>query len=178
MTVQEFNLQIAKWAEKIRNMSQATLGSGTHSSGRLAANLAKFIDALSADEPAYKVAFRFDRYGVFRAYGAGRGWVVINGVLARGFRARSDREIRERRWNVYTTDLVKKGYTVSQINRIKLTPQGIVMGGKERTPLDWIDRHINSSINVLADYVQEFYGDQALEQLLQNFQKMRIVKTG
>ena len=75
--------------------------------------------------------------------------------------------------------MTKKGYTVGQINRAKYISQGIVLGrSKERTPLDWIDQHINSSIALLADYVQEFYGDHALEQLLQNFGKMRIVKTG
>ncbi len=179
MTVQEFNLQVTKWAMKVRAEARATLGQNTHASGRLATMLSQFVDKMGADEPAYKIKFSFERYGVYRAYGVGRGYVMVNGILTRGFRARSDREIRNRQWNIYTTDLTNKGYTVSQINRAKYTPQGVVLGkGKERTPLDWIDQHINSSIAVLADYVQKYYGDVALQQMLDNFGKMRIVKKG
>lgn len=188
MTVQEFNAQVLRWAEQVRSRARMTLRGGTHGSGHLADKLQEFVDtakhltaSLSGeqtnDAAAYRIAFRFDRYGVFRAYGVGRGWARVNGTLQRGFRARSEREIRNRQWNDYTTDLTKKGYTVGQINRAKYTSQGIVVGkSKERTPLDWIDQHINSSIGVLAEYVQEYYGDVAMRQLLDGFGKMCIVK--
>lgn len=175
ITVQEFNLQVAKWSMKVRGAARSTLTSQTHGSGVLATRLARFVDSMGTDQPAYKVKFHFEKYGVYRAYGAGRGYVCINGVLTRGFRARSDREIKLGKWGLRAYHLKKKGYTTTQINKAKWKAEG-GKTGKERQPLDWIDQHINSSIDVLASAVQEYYGDVALKQLMENFQKMRIVK--
>lgn len=174
MSVQEFNLQVTKWAMKVRASSRSTLRSHTHGRGILASRLDQFVDKMGQDTPAYKVKFFFERYGVYRAYGAGRGYVCINGVLKRGFRARSDKDIRMNKWSLRAISLKSSGYTVGQINKIKF--ESNANGGRERQPLDWIDQHINSSIAVLADAVQEYYGDAALKQLMENFTKMRIVK--
>ena len=176
LTVQEFNNLVTKWAMRVRARSRATLSSGTHGTGQLATTLGQFVDKKSPTDAAYKVKFQFSRYGAFRAYGAGRGWVVINGTLTKGFRARCEREIRNRTWNEYTRELSKNGYTTAQINRAKYTSHGSVTDGKERKPLDWIDQHINATIDELANDVQEFYGDEALRSLLAEYHKMRIVK--
>lgn len=185
MTAAEFNAQVRRWADEIKMMAQASLATGTHGTGNLRERFAAFVDTSkhlgngehAQENAAYKVKFGFDRYGVFRAYGVGRGWVRIGGVLTRGHRARSYSEIRNKTWNIYTTDLRKKGYSLKEINSYKYPS---LEQGKDnvRTPLDWLDQHINRRINELADYVQEFYGDVAMKLLLEEVGKIRIVKKG
>lgn len=107
MTAAEFNAQERRWAAEIKAMAQATLATGTHGTGRLRERFAEFVDTSrhvgddlqQGEAPAYKVKFGFDRYGV------GRGWVRVNGILVRGFRARSESEIRNRTWNIFTYDI-------------------------------------------------------------------------
>ncbi len=183
LTAAEFNAQVRRWADEIKMMAQASLTAGTHGTGRLRDQLAAFVDTTkhagngehAGEEAAYKVKFDFDRYGVFRAYGVGRGWVRMGGVLVRGFRARSDTEIRNKSWNFYTTELKRKGHSLREINTYKFLSKD---NGKltVRTPLDWIDQHITRRIDELANYVQEFYGDEALRQMLKQFDKIKIVK--
>ncbi len=162
-------------------MAQASLSAGTHGSGRLRDNFAAFVDTSKhigderEDAAAYKVKFGFDRYGVFRAYGVGRGWVRVNGVLVRGFRARSDREIRTKAYNTFTAELTRKGYSMREINTYKFVSREAGTN-KVRTPLDWLDGHINARINELADHVQEYYGDVAMRVLLEEIGKVRIIK--
>ena len=182
LTAAEFNAQVRRWADEIKMMAQQTLGTNTHGTGHLLEFIAAFVDKRKeaqevGEEAAYKVKFGFDRYGVFRAYGVGRGWVRINGVLVRGFRARSESEIRNKKWNIYTQLLLQRGYNHREINQHKFisSEKGT---GKVRTPLDWLDQHINRRINELADYVQEYYGDMAMRVLLKEVGKMRIVKKG
>ena len=186
MTAAEFNAQVRRWAGEIKAMAQATLATGTHGTGNLSERFAAFVDTtrhvgdvqqLQGEAPAYKVKFGFDRYGVFRAYGVGRGWVRVNGVLVRGFRARSESEIRNRTWNIFTYDLRKQGLSTREINGFKFF-DNTRDTGKVRTPLDWLDQHINRRINELADHVQEYYGDAAMKILLDEIGKVRIVKKG
>lgn len=183
ITAAEFNAQVRRWASEIKALAQATLATGTHGTGRLRDQLAAFVDTTkhvgngqhAGEEAAYKVKFGFDRYGVFRAYGVGRGWVRVGGVLVRGFRARSEREIRNKTWNFYTTELKRTGHSLREINTHKFLSRD---NGKltVRTPLDWIDQHITKRIDELATYVQEFYGDEALRQMLKQFDNIKIVK--
>ena len=182
MTAAEFNVQVRRWADEVKAMAQATLATNTHGTGHLLDFIAAFVDKRKnaqedGDEAAYKVKFGFDRYGVFRAYGVGRGWVRVNGVLVRGFRALSEKEIREKKQNVYSYLLFKRGYSHRDIKKYKFISREKGTG-KVRTPLDWLDQHINRRSNELADYVQEYYGDFALRRLLEEFGKARIVKKG
>lgn len=173
MTVEEFNQAVTKWALKIRAQSRGSL-SKTHASGKLAINIDQFVDKLSDHDPAYKVKFNFLRYGVFRAYGAGRGYVIVNGVPVRGYRVRSERDIKKRIFGGEAKEMLENGYRMREINVAKkvLKDKGDVM----RTPLDWIDRHIQANVNELATTVQEFYGDKALQDMLENFNKIQIKK--
>lgn len=185
LTAAEFNAQVRRWADEVKAMAAATLATGTHGTGQLRERFAAFVDTTrhigdsqqAQEAAAYKVKFGFDRYGVFRAYGVGRGWVRVNGVLVRGFRARSESEIRNKTWNVFTTELSRQGMSSREINTFKFLSQEKGTG-KVRTPLDWLDQHINRRINELADYVQEYYGDVAMKQLLEEIGKVRIVKKG
>ena len=47
---------------------------------------------------------------------------------------------------------------------------------RRRTPLNWLDAHIDNNIGELADVAQEFYGDLALQQMMENLGKIKIVK--
>lgn len=173
MTVDEFNQAVTKWALRIRAQSRSSL-SKTHASGQLAINIDQFVDKESSDKPAYKIKFNFLRYGVFRAYGAGRGYVIINGVPVRGYRVRSERDIRKRIFGGEAKEMLENGYRTREINLAKK----VYKGNQEviRTPLDWIDQHIQTSVNELANAVQEFYGDEALRTMLKNFNQIKIVK--
>lgn len=82
MTVQEFNSAINRWALKIQSKAQSTLGTNTHSKGALSGSLQRFVDRFSEKDPAYKVAYRFQLYGVFRHWGAGRGYKIKNFVVS------------------------------------------------------------------------------------------------
>lgn len=174
MTVQQFNNAVTKWALIIKERSKKTLHSNTHASGQLALNLDKFVDKDEKTEAAYKIKFHFLRYGVYRAYGAGRGYVIVNGLPVRGYRIRSDREISNHKFGLFAQEYLHKGYTIRQINTAKKVNTTDVR--RNRKALDWIDKHINASIQDLADTVQEFYGDAALKAVLENMKKLKIVK--
>lgn len=180
MTAAEFNVQVRRWAGEIKAMAQATLATGTHGTGNLSERLAAFVDSathltasMESDgvEVPYKVKFGFDRYGVFRAYGVGRGWTRIGGVAVKGFSGSSKRTKEEGIWG----DLRRAGFRSKEIRGMKFFDE---REGKPRTPLDWIDQHINRRINELADHVQEYYGDAAMKILLDEIGKIRIVKKG
>lgn len=174
MTVEEFNNKVSKWALVVKNQAKRTLAEKTHASGRLALNIDKFTDKLSDHDPVYKVKFNFLRYGVYRSFGAGRGYVIVNGIPVRGYRVRSDREIRNRTFGTGASEMLKKGYLIREINAAKVVDTEDLR--KARQPLDWMDAHINAGIDELADLVQEFYGDDALKQMLGNLPKIKINK--
>lgn len=173
MTVEEFNRAVNKWASKISLRSRQTLRTSTHGSGTLANSLMRYVDSLSADKPAYKVAFRFDKYGIYRAYGAGRGYVVMNGQITRGRRTIVSKEVRERFWNVTKRKMGTRRVTKSVFSgKEAASEQGII----RRSPLNWIDYHIQGDVAHLADVVQEYYGDMAVKQVLQDLDKLKIIK--
>lgn len=173
MTVGDFNLSVEAWAGRIVSRARRSLGE-TRSSGSLSGTLGRYVDRMAQDEPAYKVAFAFRDYGVFRAYGAGRGYVVTDGTISRGYRVRSARDIETGRFSLRAQELRRQGYTTRQVNSAKVAGEGAIA----RRPLDWIDRHIDTSINALADTVQEYYGDDALRQMLSNLNQIKINKHG
>ena len=173
MSIDEFNNLVTKWAMKIRSQSRGTLAR-TKGKGRLKISLAQFVDKLSSADPAYKVKFDFERYGVFRAYGVGRGYVRINGAVVRGYRVRSESEIKKRTWGIEAAYMRKNGYADRDINRAKKAVRDA--SNVERTSLDWIDLHIQQNIQDLADLVQDFYGDDALKEMMKNIDKIKIKK--
>lgn len=174
MTVEEFNLQVNKWSLQIALAAKATLRDKTHGTGNLANYVTRFVDKTSNDSPAYKVKFQFDRYGVFRAYGAGRGYVILNGQIVRGYRVRSVRDIQLKRYSSLASRMLQKGYSRQEVNTAKIYGEG--NSQILRTKLDWIDVHIDSKVERLADLCQEYYGDEAAKQILTHLDKIKIVK--
>lgn len=180
MTVSQFNAKVVKWAMKIRRDARATLAANTHGTGNLSNWLYQYVDRNNRDKQLlgapYKVAFSFPRYGVFRAYGAGRGWVVRNGTPTRGFRIRSDRDIKQHRWSDWARRLQQTGYTTREINSYKVYSSSSKQSSAQRTPLDWIDQHIQRTAPELADITANFYADRALSDFLEVLSKTRIRK--
>lgn len=174
MTVQEFNIAVTEWALRVKRAAKMSLANNTHSSGALASRLIQYVDKLSSDEPAYKVKFQFDRYGVFRAYGAGRGYVVLNGKVVRGYRLRSLHDMKERRFSVMAERYRNGGFSASQLKRMKLFDMDNEV--IRRSPLNWIDMHVDESIDTLAEAVQEYYGDDAVKSIADRLSNIRIVK--
>lgn len=174
MTVEEFNLQVNKWSLQIALAAKATLRDKTHGTGNLANYVTRFVDKTSNDSPAYKVKFQFDRYGVFRSYGAGRGYVILNGQIVRGYRVRSVRDIQLKRYSSLASRMLQKGYSRQEVNTAKIYGEG--NSQILRTKLDWIDIHIDSRVERLADLCQEYYGDEAAKQILTHLDKIKIVK--
>ena len=182
MTVGEFNAKVRVWTESIKVKAFATLsqtrGNPKMSHESLSATFRGWNDPAigDADGPTNRVHFGFHRHGVYRSYGAGRGYVIVNGVPVRGYRVRSDSEIRQKTMRYEAFDMLKDGYNLRQVNRAKKTYTGDVQIKRRRTPLNWLDVHIDNTIEELADVAQEFYGDVALQQMMKNLGKIKIVK--
>lgn len=172
MTVEEFDAALKKWSARITSLSRNTLNQ-THSSGELWRELHDYVDPLR-DNISRRIAFKFPRHGVFRHYGAGRGYVIINGQPVKGYRVLSLREISEKRTNEESQDLLRRGYSYSFVKNVKKTFDDDKPVA--RKPLNWLDAHISSNFGALADISSQFYGDQSLEQLLKQIQRIQIVK--
>ncbi|WP_195334105.1 hypothetical protein [Bacteroides salyersiae] len=173
MTVEEFNQAVRGWTLRVKSLTKQTLDSNTKATGHLS-NYPTYLDRENYDSPYYKIKFHFERYGVFRAYGAGRGYVIVNGVPVRGYRVRSDSDIKKRLFGGEAKEMLENGYRTREINVAKKIAgnQNVI----RRTPLNWFDKHINQNIKYLADVAQGFYGDEALRQILSNFHKLKIIK--
>lgn len=174
MTVEQFNATVNEWAEKVRRASSSSLQTGTHGTGQLRESLTPFVDSYDKQSPAYKVAFRFLRYGVFRAYGVGRGYIAVNGTVVRGGHTTTLQQVRDRRLRIIA-NRAADGLTKTQLRRSKIGDVDDIRAIK-RKPLDWIDGHLNGSVGQLADAVQAYYGDAALRNMLTEFNKTKIVK--
>lgn len=172
LSVEEFNQLVRKWGQLIKMSSSGTLGTYTHSSGKLLQSLQDFVDTSDKTKAAYKVKFRFNRYGVFRAFGVGRGYVRYNGALKRGYRLKTVLDYSS--WEQVVKRSLQQGMKSKEINALKESTEGAI----RRTPLDWIDHHIESNINSLASSVQEYYGDKAMMAVLQSFDNIKINKNG
>lgn len=175
MTVEEFNMAVSRWAVYVAMHSRQTLDASTHGTGNLSKFLTHFIDKKQDDNASYKVKFHFEKYGVFRAYGAGRGYVILNGQIVKGRRVRSYSEIRKKIWNTEASAMFERGYSTTEINKEKKYDLG---NGNiiRRSRLDWIDHHIQNNIEQLADVCQKYYGDDAVRQILRDLDKMKIIK--
>lgn len=172
MTVEEFDAALKKWAAQISSLSRNTLFQ-THGSGELFRNLHNYVDPIK-DNTGRRVAFKFPRHGVFRHYGAGRGYVIINGKPVRGYRVLSLREIANKQTNAEAQELLKQGYSMKYVRSAK--KEYVEQKRIARKPLNWLDQHITNNSQTLTDLSVRFYGDQSLETLLKQIERIKIVK--
>lgn len=172
MTDQEFDAYLRNWAMRVQMSAVFNLLNNTHSSGHLASNLREYVDKMRNGLGRH-IAFRFPQYGVFRAYGAGRGWVVIGGKPVKGYRVLSQREIREHKTNALAQKLLQRGWKMSEVKKAKIADTS---NEAKRRALDWIDGEIRKRQDEVADFAVAFFGDKALESIIRELDKSRIVK--
>lgn len=149
VTPEEFNIKLRSWTANTRSRmkSHAPVGSGKDWKGR---ESAKLDISVASRTKRYgleigKIAFLFEQHGVFVHYGVGRGYVRQGGSVIRGGED-------------------KKG------NRIASKSNGM-----NRKPNDWFDVEIKRGFNNLADITQEYYGDKAMENLLRELDKNKML---
>lgn len=176
MTEAEFDAKLVVWANRVKSMASGVLSTKTHSSGQLNQSLARFVDKMR-DNVGRHIAYRFEQYGVFRHYGAGKGWVIINGVPTPGRRVVSLKSLRNHNWR-NTSEvraLVRQGHKLKDIRNAKRS-YADSKSSNPRTPLDWLDGNITRNFAQLADIAQEYFGDVALRSLDKQISKAKIVK--
>ena len=138
MTTEDFNAAVRSWAKTVESAAKGKLTVSTSTySGELLKSIISSLKFSKEGFEARSVAFKFANYGVYIAYGVGRGWNRKDGV-------------------VYPTAKNSK---------------------KPRTPKDWLDSVIESNIQSLGDIVGEYYGDKAMQNLLEQFDRIKINKT-
>lgn len=171
-TASQYNSEVRSWTLKVRGVSINILASNTHSSGRLKKHLDKRFRMDKEKVYINALGFVFERYGAYRAYGAGRGYVVENGIIRRGYRLYNS---QKKTW--VNTDIResyrKRGYEYKELRKMKIFGES---GAVPRTPLNWLDAPIEKNINDLADIAGEYHGDQALRDVLQQLNKITIKK--
>lgn len=175
MTEAEFDAQLRRWTEGVHARSVATLRSGTHGTGKLSESVAHYVDHMRDDNGRH-IAFRFEQYGVFRQYGAGRGWVIVNGVPVPGYRVVSLKDrYNPSAWGESARNMLGLGYSRASVKEAKMRRHTKV--SRERTPLDWLDGNIRRGENEIADIAVQFYGDRILDTLGLNLLKAQITKS-
>ena len=175
MTEAEFDAQLRGWTQKVHSYSVAALKGGTHGSGHLAESMTHYVDHMRDDKGRH-IAFRFERYGVFRQYGAGRGWVVVNGVPVPGYRVVSLKDRYDfSAWGEKAQEMLRLGYSRTSIKNAKMKRHTKV--NHPRTPLDWLDGNIRKGENEIADIAVQFYGDRIIGTLGLNLLAAQITKS-
>ena len=166
MDAQEFNRRVKAWGDKVRAESHGALTSMTKVySGKLRSRLKDIVSLGKDDGVAKWVGFRFERYGVFVSYGVGRGWIRQGDTVVRARRVHEGEEIY--------TQLHNKGYSKKEIAQYSIP---LSTPAKPRVPKNWLDPMIDRHIAELADIAGEYYGDESLRHVLEEFDRMRIVK--
>ena len=166
MTSEKFNRGVENWTWKVRNTSVNIL-QRTHATGRLRRELQSRWLKDREGGPAYVgLGFRFARYGAYREYGAGRGYIVKNGIIMKGHSAWSDKKKRQELRSLRVSEY--------RIRRMSTVDEHYAV--IRRSPLPWLDPPIVDNIESLADLSGEYYGDQALKNVLQKFDKITIEK--
>jgi hypothetical protein len=162
MTKEEFEGVIREWAKEARSDMRSILRAKTHGKGELS----KISVTVGEDKKttSHYAGFKILRYGVFVAYGVGRGWIRHNGTVMRGSRVKKYSE----NW----FQMRKKGYSTVEIKN-----HAVIGGGaKERKPVDWFDSVIVKKISLLADVASDYYGDFAMGKMLEMLNRATIRK--
>ena len=163
MTEAEFRSALKDWGVDIRSLLRSNLRG--HGTGALVKSIKIRVKESNKTETHY-VGFNFQHYGIFVAYGVGRGWIRMNGSVVRGSRVKKG--------SVGELLLKKKGYSTKDLRSYRILYND--EGGKQRKPLDWFDSVLTNNIESLGDIAVEYYGDYALQRLAEMMRRMTITK--
>lgn len=163
---QRFNKDVRMWTMHVRGESVKILQK-THSSGRLEHQLSsRFLEDRGGSKAYVGLGFRFLKYGAYREYGAGRGYIVKDGIIMKGHSEWRDLKTRLKR--------KKQGWSDYRIRRSRVVDEHYAE--IKRSALPWLDPPITKNIGDLADISGEFYGDNALRKVLEKFDRITIEK--
>jgi len=138
----EFNQKAMQWTLSVKNVFKANI-KGKMSSKQTGELLSSVRSRISKQGGMLnQIGFDFHRYGVFMAYGVGRGYVHTPGGVIRGMRPDSHRK---------SHGIEGKG---------QFTAYG--SGPLRRKPIDWFDSELPENVEKLADLIVEYYGDMYL----------------
>lgn len=177
MTVEQFNAKMLAWGNKVVAQAKSTVNAKTHSGAPRYKDSklnVKLVDSLavktSKDDLGVTkwISFRFNRSGVFLAYGVGRGWVREGGFVVRGSRTHEGDAI----WQ----HLRQNGYSNKDIRSYVVRVPEEKKRQNTRNPLDWLDKAILDNIEEVANVNGDFFGDRAAKKILDQFDKMTITK--
>lgn len=174
LSIDEFNAAVRQWTQDKRKKAVGNVLANTDKSvrqwdKRTSAKLAASVSGRvrNFNGVAERVSYAFERHGVFFHYGVGRGYIKVGNSLVRGYRIDS------------SPDLVaqhrKKGDSNKHINMMKHAYRH--NGHLIRKPVNWLDVELDKGLSVLADVAQEFYGDQAMEHVLEQMDKIKLSKS-
>ena len=164
MTKEEYEQKLQAWAEKARAEMRGKIHSGTYwGKGTLEKKLTVRVRE-NIREANHFIGFNFKKYGVFVAYGVGRGWVRQGDTVVRGSRVKKGSDLEKQ--------LKSKGYSRKDIRDYVVGGNG----GEERKPVDWFDSVLLSHMEELASIAQEYYGDYSMEKLDEMVRRMTISK--
>ena len=163
ITTSEFNKKMRAWAFAVKNKATQILTVSTHSTGELN-NSIRFKQKFHKGETG-RIAFEFVKHGVFLQYGAGRGYIVKNGVIVRGHRA-TDAQV---------SLLMQRGYTRKEAKSMKYESFSHRLDTTiKRKKVDWINGPVKENIKELADICGEYHGDRTMQYVLDHFDKLMI----
>lgn len=166
MKASQFNRGVEDWTRRVRGESVSIL-QRTKGSGRLARELtARHLNDREGGPAYVGLGFRFWRYGAYREYGAGRGYIVKDGVIMKGHSAWADKKKRQQLRSMRMSEY--------RIRRMRTVDEHYAI--IRRTPLPWLAPPIVQNIDRLADLSGEYYGDEALRKVLEKFNKITIEK--
>jgi hypothetical protein len=152
MTVADFNRKVQDWTNHIRRRALRRLRDATsgQASGKGRRSLKSSLKYDYGE--VYSTGFKFEYYLVFVHYGTGRGYIRQNGTVVRG---RKDTRIKN------------KSVRTAYANDTRPIA---------RQAADWIDAEIRAGIDRLADIAQEYHGDKAAMEVLNQKHKLLIDK--
>ncbi|MDR2691685.1 MAG: hypothetical protein LBB73_05220 [Dysgonamonadaceae bacterium] len=166
MNYDRFNTSVRGWAMATRrgmvtNARDKVKHEKKDSKKRKAPKLAKSISVgfRKSYGAISRINFLFARHGEFIHYGVGRGYIRTGNTIKRGRRYAGD-EIGL---------LLHRGYTRREIDKMRHRCEDEKTAG--RIPVDWFDVEIRRGMQWLADYTGDFYGDKAMNAILEKMDK-------
>jgi hypothetical protein len=142
ISTEEYNERVAYWTTTTGMKVRAALKSLTHEGkGDLLSSFKGKNDKRFGDID--RIAYHFDRHGVFLHKGVGRGYIMNGGTVVRGYKP-------------------GKILTAMAQNKNRVVQPVVLKGGINRKPIEWFNPIIIENIEKLADMVASMRADQVV----------------
>jgi hypothetical protein len=140
---EEYNQKITSWGQKLGVKIRASISSlAVKGKGDLLSSLR--TKAYKWYGEVDRIAYGFDRHGVFWHKGVGRGHIMQGGMVVRGYKP-------------------GKVLKAAAVNAGRIAePQILKSGTVNRKPVEWFNPVVAENIGQLADLVAELQADRAV----------------